>query len=201
MLTLVNLEDLPERFRGRTVVAESGCWEWQGWLNDKGYGYIHDGGRDQPVYRVLWRLVVGPIPDGYELDHTCVNPACLNPAHLEPVTHAENQRRIAERQTSCRKAGHDWTDPRNVRVRPNGLRHCAECDRQEQNRRYHAGVAAAGGNRGPASERTECPKGHPYDEANTYLVLRPDGSVRQRRCRTCKAAIDRRQRKQKRTPR
>lgn len=31
--------------------------------------------------------------------------------------------------TACRREGHDWTDPRNVRTRPNGRRYCAECDR------------------------------------------------------------------------
>lgn len=45
------------------------------------------------------------------------------------VIDAENQRRIAARQTACRREGHDWTDPRNVRTRPNGRRYCAECDR------------------------------------------------------------------------
>ena len=31
---------------------------------------------------------------------------------------------------------------------------------------------------------THCPKGHPYDEANTSLGVRPDGRIR-RDCRTC----------------
>ena len=34
-------------------------------------------------------------------------------------------------------------------------------------------------------DRTECPAGHPYDEANTYLVMRVDGSIKQRMCREC----------------
>ena len=32
-------------------------------------------------------------------------------------------------------------------------------------------------------DRTECPAGHPYDETNTYLVMRVDGSIKQRMCR------------------
>lgn len=140
MLTLM---DLPERLRRDVETADSGCWEWQGWTNDKGYGYVRSEGRDQPVYRVMWRQVVGPIPEGYELDHLCLNPACLNPAHLEPVTHAENQRRIAERMKACRRAGHDWTDPHNFYTRQDGRRRCAECHRQDLRAKYAEKRAAA----------------------------------------------------------
>jgi hypothetical protein len=128
--------DLPERLASRVVVTDSGCWEWQGWRNSANYGYLSVDGRDQCAHRVSYEALVGPIPDGLELDHLCTNPPCINPAHLEAVTHAENQRRIATRQVTCRRAGHDWTDPNNVRVRPNGRRWCAECDRQDQRRRY-----------------------------------------------------------------
>lgn len=127
----------------RFEVTPPGCWEWTGWRNSAGYGYLRFEGRDQPAHRVMWIATVGPIPDGLELDHLCTNPACVNPDHLEPVTHSENQRRIAERQTSCRKAGHDWTDPRNVRTRPNGRRYCAECDRINLRERYARRKAAA----------------------------------------------------------
>lgn len=43
--------------------------------------------------------------------------------------------------------------------------------------------------RGVAAERkrakTHCQRGHPYDEANTYWHRKPDGTIRQRTCRTC----------------
>ncbi|MDL5159461.1 HNH endonuclease [Actinomycetospora termitidis] len=135
--------DLPARLVEKITVAD-GHWLWTGgWVNDAGYPYVRHDGRDQPAYRVTWKLLVGPIPDKTpELDHLCVTPLCVYPGHLEPVTHAENQRRIRERQTSCRRAGHDWTVPRNVRVRPNGKRYCAECDRQAQRAKYAAGRAA-----------------------------------------------------------
>lgn len=128
MLTVTDLLD-------RTVI-EGDCRIWLGWKNDDGYGYVRADGRDQPVHRVFYALAIAPIPDGLEIDHTCQRRDCVRLAHLEVVTHAENQRRIAHRQTSCRKAGHDWTDPRNVRTRPNGRRYCAECDRIGMRRRY-----------------------------------------------------------------
>lgn len=132
MITLT--DKLPPRIADR-IVEQDGHWIWQGWCNQEGYPYVHFGGRDQPTYRVVWKLQVGSIPEGMELDHLCVTPKCCNPEHLEVVTHAENQRRIRERYTQCTH-GHDWTNPRNVRTRPNGSRYCAECDRISCRARY-----------------------------------------------------------------
>lgn len=131
----MNVKDLPDRIAEK-IEPRDGHWIWTGWANDAGYPYVRFEGRDQPAYRVVYTLLIGAIPDGMELDHTCVTPMCVWPAHTEPVTHAENQARIRERFTACRRAGHDWTDPSNVRTRKNGHRYCAECDRIDQRRRY-----------------------------------------------------------------
>jgi hypothetical protein len=128
------LTDLPERIASRIDVSD-GHWLWTGWCNPEGYPYTSLNGRDQPAYRVVWNLLVGPIPEGLDLDHLCRTPKCCNPEDLEPVTHAENQRRMGAAQTSCRKAGHDWSIRTNVRIRPNGSRYCAECDRINQRQR------------------------------------------------------------------
>ncbi|MDI1290656.1 MAG: HNH endonuclease [bacterium] len=134
---MLTITDLPTRIASKIEVGEE-HWLWTGWSNNAGYPYAHFEGRDQPAYRVVYLLLVGPIPDGYELDHTCVTPMCVWPAHLEPVTHAENQLRIRARFTACRRAGHDWSVPRNVAVRPNGSRYCAECARIDMRARYAA---------------------------------------------------------------
>ena len=138
---MLTVADLPERIRSRIAIVEhGGCWVWQGWKNDDGYGYVHWEGRDQPVHRVVFKLLVGPIAE--ELDHRCRNRACCNPADCEQVTHAENQRRLSAAQTSCRRSGHDWTNPANVRVRRNGRRYCGECARQDSRARYSSRSAA-----------------------------------------------------------
>ena len=87
-------------------------------------------------HRWHWISAHGEIPEGLELDHLCNNGWCINLDHLELVTHAENMRRLSERQTSCRRSGHDWTDPYNVYTRPNGRRWCAECSRIDQRKKY-----------------------------------------------------------------
>jgi len=116
-------------------VIQPECFESFGWRNNDGYALLRFDGRDQLAHRVAWVAEHGPIPSDLEIDHLCRNRACVNVAHLELVTHAENMRRASESQTTCRKAGHDWTDPRNVYVRPNGRRYCAECSRIAQRRR------------------------------------------------------------------
>lgn len=105
------------------------CVESSGWRNDDGYAYVSVDGRDRLAHRVAWEAHQGAIPVELEVDHLCRNRACVNVHHLELVTHAENMRRLSLAQTSCRKAGHDWADPRNVYVRKNGRRCCAECAR------------------------------------------------------------------------
>lgn len=143
----LTITDLPLRIRSRINTAgpmppdpfvpiSTPCWIWTGWLNDRGYGYIRWQGRDQPAHRVIHQLLTGEDLGGYDRDHLCRVVVCVRPDHGERVAHAENQRRLSRHQTACRRAGHDWTDQRNVRIRPNGRRYCAECDRTDQRARY-----------------------------------------------------------------
>lgn len=73
------------------------CWIWTGPMADSGYGIASDG-RNKTViaHRAVYEKLVGPIPKGTQLDHTCRQRACINPAHLEPVTPSENCRRSWE---------------------------------------------------------------------------------------------------------
>lgn len=66
------------------------CWEWTGGKDSKGYGSFRLGGRALGAHRVSYEWANGPLDDGLEVDHTCLNPACVNPSHLRPATHAFN---------------------------------------------------------------------------------------------------------------
>lgn len=71
----------------------SGCWLWTGHITDDGYGAVGDQGRSHLVHRVLYALLVGPIPPDRELDHLCRMRRCGNPRHVEPVPGVINVRR------------------------------------------------------------------------------------------------------------
>lgn len=82
-----------ERLLAKTRVSSTGCWEWQASLNPKGYGNFRLDGQMTVAHRAAYLLLVGPVPEGRELDHLCRNRACVNPAHLEAVSHLVNVRR------------------------------------------------------------------------------------------------------------
>lgn len=73
--------------------AEGGCWLWTAHRNADGYGVFRFDGQMGGAHRFAYRLLVGPVPDGMELDHLCRMRHCVNPEHMEIVTHAENVRR------------------------------------------------------------------------------------------------------------
>lgn len=86
--------DLLERLSTRFLV-DDGCWPWIGG-KPHGYGVLRvPGGEVRRAHVVLYELLVGPVPDGLELDHLCRNRGCVSPTHMEPVTPAENGRRGA----------------------------------------------------------------------------------------------------------
>ena len=68
----------------------SGCWIWTAGVAGHGYGYVWHEGRMRRAHAVVYEHLVGPVPEGKELDHRCRVRRCVNPDHLRPVTHREN---------------------------------------------------------------------------------------------------------------
>jgi len=88
-----------------------GCWVWAGYIDKSGYGVVNAeriSGKSAPAraHRVVYEKLVGPIPAGKLLMHSCDNPPCVNPSHLTPGTDAENLGDMARKGRSARGSKH-----------------------------------------------------------------------------------------------
>lgn len=112
------------------------CWIWQGG-SSHGYGIMYAGAPHR-AHRASYEHSVGPIPEGLTIDHLCRQTLCINPSHLEPVTAAENSRRmmaaigmeIGARRVANRpncKLGHPYVEG-SYRIRRGGGRICKQCE-------------------------------------------------------------------------
>lgn len=178
--------DLEERFWAKVVIKD-GCWAWSGAKVNGGYGVLTIGGRGAGhirAHRLSFIMHKGEIPAGALVLHKCDNPECTNPDHLELGSHADNSRHISERgrhpgsqQTHC-KRGHPFT-PDNTIFKGNG-RWCRTCKNELSRKRLREKRGEMFGV--PAwVEKTHCPKGHPFDDSNTYT--NPNGY---KECKACR---------------
>lgn len=126
------LDNLPERIRTKIAVDSNGCWIWQAAMMKNGYGLIQCHPKLKKAHRVVYEILIGPIPKP-TLNHLCRVRACVNPSHLVPATHRENimasgsqalakanaERdiclnhglpliRVSARQRRCRKCLSEW---------------------------------------------------------------------------------------------
>src|SRR5215213_157251 len=60
------------------VNADGVCWEWSASTAGGGYGWFLTPEGSVPAHRWTWEHLVGPIPEGLQLDHLCRNPPCVN---------------------------------------------------------------------------------------------------------------------------
>lgn len=105
-----------ERLQRRLVRTGTGCLEWTGTTNKRGYGRICCEMPGEPrmmyAHRLAFYLANGYLPK--LIRHTCDNPPCCNPEHLLPGTQLDNMRDAVERGRIFRPAralnvaGHEY---------------------------------------------------------------------------------------------
>ena len=83
------------------VRGNSDCWPWMKGTK-LGYGEVKIDGRPQLAHRVALSLVIGRIPSGAVVMHSCDNPVCCNPMHLSAGTHLDNVKDRVVKNRSAR---------------------------------------------------------------------------------------------------
>ena len=131
-----------ERFDAKWQ-SDGECWRWTAAIDKHGYGRFSMGGRMRLAHRMSYEGLVGPIPQGMDLDHLCRNRACVNPYHLEPVSRSVNLSRSplmarGQNKTHCPR-GHMYT-PENTRITTQGARACRTCERARNREKSRAGI-------------------------------------------------------------
>jgi hypothetical protein len=131
------LEALPAHIASRIEFDPATSeWIWSGRTDRDGYGRLGSEG----AHRIVYRLLVGPIPPKKVLDHAkrlgcTTRHDCVSWWHLEPVTHRQNVLRgtsfaaVNYLKTHCGRCGEPF-DLFNCYTAPSGRRDCRACGRR-----------------------------------------------------------------------
>lgn len=94
------MKPIKQRFEEKyTVNRVTGCWDWHGSKNKKGYGHMGRPGSNRLIkaHRASYLIHNGYLPDDEFVCHRCDNPSCVNPNHLFLGSHKENMKDMTDK--------------------------------------------------------------------------------------------------------
>ncbi len=93
-------EQIEEDFLSRIEKMPSGCHEWRGTIEKRGYGVLTIEDRQWRAHRYAYVRANGPVSDTLLICHRCNNKLCVNPEHLYAGDDRANGRDKAAAGTS-----------------------------------------------------------------------------------------------------
>jgi len=84
------------------ICAETGCWNWKGAKQVRGYGELIIAGKKYAAHRLAYALFHGQWPGRLYVCHSCDNVSCVNPEHLFLGTQKDNLQDMAAKGRSTR---------------------------------------------------------------------------------------------------
>lgn len=90
-----------------SIDQNSGCWLWQKYKNEAGYGLIGDNNFSEQhgtiiAHRLSFIAFKGHIEDGLFVRHQCRNRHCVDPDHLEIGTPQDNSDDMVKDDTQAK---------------------------------------------------------------------------------------------------
>lgn len=150
-----------EFFRSRSLILESGCWEWTG-SQYKGFGKIRRNNKLSASHRVAYEAAnPNENIEGLEIFQTCGNKLCCNPEHLVAIEKGVSKKHSADDSEQST----DKTERKVFAVRV-----CRRCNQEFKSR-------------GKSENCHDCTYGISLSR-NPYVPARPH------RCGDCGARID-----------
>jgi len=134
-----------------TFVDGDGCWLWSGATNGR-YGMVRRGNgsktniRRISAHRFAYEDVMGPIPAGLVIMHSCDTSLCVRPSHLVAGTYSDNTRDAiakglmvlqGKKERCCR--GHAFS-PANTAKGKDGTQRCRECSNAARRKPHGRGA-------------------------------------------------------------
>ncbi len=128
-----------------------GCWEWQAYVDQNGYGQFMVMGKRWFAHRFSWTISTGQIPAGMLICHSCDNKKCVRPDHLFLGDHSINALDALSKvlfkpgnrnlnKPRCIR-GHGFTKDNTYRFK-NGegkdRRQCRACNKMREERRVRS---------------------------------------------------------------
>jgi HNH endonuclease len=107
------VKPLSDRFWAKVTKTDT-CWLWTGAVTKAGYGRVMDSdGKVRGAHVVGYKLQVGPIPDGFVIDHKCHVKNCVRSDHIRAVTQKQNLENHsgARRDSQSGVRGVSWSEP------------------------------------------------------------------------------------------